>query len=355
MELDLASALNPNDASPCRCKRCCCSAAIAPTKPSPAWRLRCGWDPAWAHGYLHYLGTAYLLAGKYETAAALFREAHPDRAEYGRVARLPGDCPVFSGTYRRSQGHLGGYAADQPPPSISRFTLAACRCRSNTWPSSGKASQTPVFLPSPVGDRQAGIVYPKAGLQQRVETCPHRFASRGSSSRFRAKRFSATRRFGIDDAVLTRIAGEIAEAAKLGVKIGVVAGGGNIYRGMSIQKAGGNRVAGDQMGHARHRFSIPSHCSRSWARSHADTYLLGAGHARHLRNLQPAQCGSRLRGRRRGAVRGRHRQPVRHHRFRCGRSGLPRWAATHCSRARRSTASIRPTRRRTRPPPATTR
>ncbi len=54
--------------------------------------------------------------------------------------------------------------------------------------------------------------------------------------------------FGIDDAVLTRIAGDIAEAAKLGVKIGVVTGGGNIYRGISIQKAGGNRVAGDQMG-----------------------------------------------------------------------------------------------------------
>ncbi|HVZ15381.1 MAG TPA: UMP kinase [Bauldia sp.] len=54
--------------------------------------------------------------------------------------------------------------------------------------------------------------------------------------------------FGIDDTVLTRIAGEIAEGARLGVKIGVVTGGGNIYRGMSIQKAGGNRVAGDQMG-----------------------------------------------------------------------------------------------------------
>jgi uridylate kinase len=54
--------------------------------------------------------------------------------------------------------------------------------------------------------------------------------------------------FGIDDSVLSRIAGEIADAAKLGVKIGVVTGGGNIYRGMSIQKAGGNRVAGDQMG-----------------------------------------------------------------------------------------------------------
>jgi uridylate kinase len=53
---------------------------------------------------------------------------------------------------------------------------------------------------------------------------------------------------GIDDRVIGRIAGEIAEAWRLGVKIGVVTGGGNIFRGISIQKAGGNRVAGDQMG-----------------------------------------------------------------------------------------------------------
>lgn len=31
-------------------------------------------DPAWAHGYLQHLGTAYLLAGKYEAAEAQFRE-----------------------------------------------------------------------------------------------------------------------------------------------------------------------------------------------------------------------------------------------------------------------------------------
>jgi uridylate kinase len=54
--------------------------------------------------------------------------------------------------------------------------------------------------------------------------------------------------FGIDDAVLGRIAGEIAEAVRLGAKVGVVTGGGNIFRGMHIQRAGGNRVAGDQMG-----------------------------------------------------------------------------------------------------------
>ena len=54
--------------------------------------------------------------------------------------------------------------------------------------------------------------------------------------------------FGIDDTVLGRIADEIAEAVAMGVKVGVVVGGGNIFRGMRIQKAGGNRVAGDQMG-----------------------------------------------------------------------------------------------------------
>jgi uridylate kinase len=54
--------------------------------------------------------------------------------------------------------------------------------------------------------------------------------------------------FGIDDKVLGRFADEIAAAVKLGVKLGVVVGGGNIFRGMTIAKAGGNRVAGDQMG-----------------------------------------------------------------------------------------------------------
>ncbi len=54
--------------------------------------------------------------------------------------------------------------------------------------------------------------------------------------------------FGIDDQIMGRIAGEVAEAVKLGVKVGLVVGGGNIFRGMTIAKAGGNRVAGDQMG-----------------------------------------------------------------------------------------------------------
>ncbi len=54
--------------------------------------------------------------------------------------------------------------------------------------------------------------------------------------------------FGIDEAVTERIAREVAEAVSLGVKVGLVIGGGNIFRGMKIAAAGGNRVAGDHMG-----------------------------------------------------------------------------------------------------------
>ena len=54
--------------------------------------------------------------------------------------------------------------------------------------------------------------------------------------------------FGIDDAVAGRIADDVAAAVRLGVKVGLVIGGGNIFRGVAVAKAGGNRVAGDQMG-----------------------------------------------------------------------------------------------------------
>jgi uridylate kinase len=54
--------------------------------------------------------------------------------------------------------------------------------------------------------------------------------------------------FGIDEKMVDRIAGEIGEAVALGVKIALVVGGGNIFRGMTMVQKGGNRVAGDQMG-----------------------------------------------------------------------------------------------------------
>jgi uridylate kinase len=54
--------------------------------------------------------------------------------------------------------------------------------------------------------------------------------------------------YGIDPDVLTRIAGEICEIQALGVEIGVVIGGGNIFRGAGLARAGMDRVTGDHMG-----------------------------------------------------------------------------------------------------------
>jgi uridylate kinase len=54
--------------------------------------------------------------------------------------------------------------------------------------------------------------------------------------------------FGIDAKVLDRMAEEIKELIELGVEVGLVIGGGNLFRGEGLAKAGMNRVVGDHMG-----------------------------------------------------------------------------------------------------------
>ena len=54
--------------------------------------------------------------------------------------------------------------------------------------------------------------------------------------------------FGIDPSVLDRMAQEIKEIVEMGIQVGVVIGGGNIFRGEGLAKAGMNRVVGDHMG-----------------------------------------------------------------------------------------------------------
>ncbi len=54
--------------------------------------------------------------------------------------------------------------------------------------------------------------------------------------------------FGIDPKVLEYFAKEIKKVHDLGVQIGIVIGGGNIYRGLNAQDQGIDRVTGDQMG-----------------------------------------------------------------------------------------------------------
>jgi uridylate kinase len=54
--------------------------------------------------------------------------------------------------------------------------------------------------------------------------------------------------YGIDPAVLKRIAGELEDIVEMGVQVAVVLGGGNIFRGAGLARAGMDRVAADHMG-----------------------------------------------------------------------------------------------------------
>ena len=54
--------------------------------------------------------------------------------------------------------------------------------------------------------------------------------------------------YGIDPAIINRVASEIKDVASMGVEIGVVIGGGNIFRGAGLAQGGMDRVTGDHMG-----------------------------------------------------------------------------------------------------------
>lgn len=56
------------------------------------------------------------------------------------------------------------------------------------------------------------------------------------------------RQYGIDETRLNEYATQIREVAQKGVEIGIVIGGGNIFRGLSGASKGFDRVKGDQMG-----------------------------------------------------------------------------------------------------------
>ena len=54
--------------------------------------------------------------------------------------------------------------------------------------------------------------------------------------------------FGIDPKVLDRMALEVGQLVGIGVQVGLVVGGGNLFRGAALQSAGLDRVTGDHMG-----------------------------------------------------------------------------------------------------------
>ena len=54
--------------------------------------------------------------------------------------------------------------------------------------------------------------------------------------------------FGIDPEIVKSIANQVKEVHGLGVEIGIVIGGGNIFRGLSASEQGFDRVSADHMG-----------------------------------------------------------------------------------------------------------
>ena len=54
--------------------------------------------------------------------------------------------------------------------------------------------------------------------------------------------------FGIDPKVLDKMALEIGQLVGIGVQVGLVIGGGNLFRGAALNSAGMDRVTGDHMG-----------------------------------------------------------------------------------------------------------
>lgn len=56
------------------------------------------------------------------------------------------------------------------------------------------------------------------------------------------------KQYGIDESRLSSYAAQIKAVSDMGVQIGIVVGGGNIFRGLSGASKGYDRVKGDQMG-----------------------------------------------------------------------------------------------------------
>lgn len=60
--------------------------------------------------------------------------------------------------------------------------------------------------------------------------------------------FRGNREYGIDPETLTRVANQVKETMALGVAIGIVVGGGNIWRGAEAERTGMDRVTADYAG-----------------------------------------------------------------------------------------------------------
>ena len=127
--------------------------------------------------------------------------------------------------------------------------------------------------------------------------------------------------YGIDVDVLNRVAGDVCEAAGLGIELCLVVGGGNIYRGLAAATDGMDRVSGDYMGMLATVLNGLALGQALEAKGRSARVMSAIPDDQHLRAVHqgPRACPF---GRRALLVFGRrHRQPVLHHRHRGGAAG----------------------------------
>jgi len=66
--------------------------------------------------------------------------------------------------------------------------------------------------------------------------------------KFSGEALMGEQQFGIEPAVIERVANEVHELIQAGVEVAIVVGGGNIFRGVSLSAAGMDRATADHMG-----------------------------------------------------------------------------------------------------------
>ena len=148
--------------------------------------------------------------------------------------------------------------------------------------------------------------------------------------------------FGIDPDAVAGLAGEIAAAKAQGHELCLVVGGGNIFRGMAAAAKGFDRASADYMGMlatVMNALALQNALEKLGVDTRVQSAIPMASVSRALH--PPPRAAAPREGPDR-PVRRRHRQPLFHDRHRGRACAPPKWAATLCSRAPASTASIPP-------------
>src|SRR5690606_3113286 len=128
---------------------------------------------------------------------------------------------------------------------------AWCRrpTRPCTWPSAAAATRS-----DSTGSEKSWGRSPGFPLESpRLPTLPPRpsmseLAHRRILLKLSGEALMGSEDYGIDPAMINRIAGEVMEARQAGAEVALVIGGGNIFRGAGLAAGGMDRVTGDQMG-----------------------------------------------------------------------------------------------------------